>query len=158
MNGNGPEFTLLIILMAVAVLTLLPAGYFLLRRPSRAAQSLLLVSTNDATGKLVTNAAKRMGYTTVKVYRYEDALDRLKRDSALKIIVIDDSVPQYEAGLLLSALERLPAGMRPLILIQDSTELGQTSRSHRVEAVVSHPLTERAIESAIQQVSQHIVA
>lgn len=158
MNGNGPDFTLLIVLLAIAVLTLLPAGYFLLRRPSRAAQSLLLVSTNEATGKLVTNAAKHQGYATVKVYRYEDALDRLKQNSALRIIVIDDSVPQYEAGLLLAALARLPAGMRPLILIQDSTELGQTSRSHRVEAIVPHPLTERAIESAIRQVSQNIVA
>jgi CheY-like chemotaxis protein len=154
----GTEFTLLIILLAVAVLTLLPAGYVLRRRSSRAAQALLLVSTNEVTGKLVTNAAKHQGYATVKVYRYEDALDRLKQDSTLKIIVIDDSVPQYEAGLLLAALGRLPAGMRPLILIQDSTELGQTSRSHRVEAIVSHPLTERSIEAAIRQVSQQIVA
>ncbi|MCC7452370.1 MAG: hypothetical protein IT324_33520 [Anaerolineae bacterium] len=156
--NNGPEFTLLIILLAVAALTLLPAGYLLLRRSSRAAQALLLVSTNEATGKLVTNAAKHQGYATVKVYRYEDALDQLKQDSSLRIIVIDDSVPQYEAGLLLTALGRLPSGMRPLILIQDNTELGQTSRSHRVEAVVSHPLTEHAIESAIRQVSQNIVA
>jgi CheY-like chemotaxis protein len=156
--NNAPEFTLLIILLAIAVLTLLPTGYLLARRSSRTGQSLLLVSTNEATGKLVTSAAKHQGYATVRVYRYEDALDRLKQDSTLRIIVIDDSVPQYEAGLLLTALGRLPSGMRPLILIQDNTELGQTSRSHRVEAVVSHPLTERAIESAIRQVSQNIVA
>ena len=62
--------------------------------------------------------------------------------------------PQYEAGLLISMLNRLPIGIRPLILIQDSSEMGQTAPSYRAESVVSRPLTERAIENAIRKVAE----
>jgi hypothetical protein len=65
-------------------------------------------------------------------------------------------VPQYEAGLLLTRLKRSPVMIRPLILIIDSSELGQTAPSYRAEVVVSRPLTEKALETAIRQVSEQV--
>jgi CheY-like chemotaxis protein len=131
-----------------------PIAYFLFRQPSAHASALLLVSTDDSTSKLVVSAAKQAGYPTVHVYRYEDALDKLRLNPLLRMVVVDDSVPQYEVGLLVSALQRMPAGSRPLILIQDSTELGQTAFSHRAEMLVSRPLSEKALETAIRQVAE----
>jgi CheY-like chemotaxis protein len=138
------------------VILALPTGYLLFSRAPRKTRSLLLVSTDEEARKLVASAAKRVGYATVSVYRYEDALDKLRQDMSLSMIIIDDSVPQYEAGLLVSMLMRLPIGIRPLILIHDSSELGLTAPSYRAEVVVSRPLTEKALEAAIRQVSEHV--
>ena len=148
-----PMLPLLIILI-VSALVGVPVAYFLFRRPTAHASAILLVSTDDSTSKLVISAAKQAGYQTVHVYRYEDALDRLRQNPLLRMVIIDDSVPQYEVGLLVSTLQRMPAGSRPLILIQDNSELGQTAFSHRAEALVSRPLTEQALELAIRQVGE----
>ncbi|HVO42523.1 MAG TPA: hypothetical protein VMT34_07865 [Aggregatilineales bacterium] len=130
----------------------------LMRRPRKTARSLLLVSTDETARKLIVGAARRVGYGTVPVYRYEDALEKLRQDASLSMIMVDDSVPQYEAGLLLSMLRGSPIGIRPLIRIIDSSELGQTAPSYRAAAVVSRPLTERNLETAIRQVDEQIVA
>jgi CheY-like chemotaxis protein len=142
--------------LSTIVILALPAGYLLFSRAPRKARSLLLVSTDEEARKLVISAARRVGYATVSVYRYEDALDKLRQDMSLSMIVIDDSVPQYEAGLLVSMLARLPIGIRPLILIHDSSELGLTAPSYRAEVIVSRPLTEKALEAAIRQVSERV--
>jgi CheY-like chemotaxis protein len=152
-TGITPEIILLLVLSAIALLTL-PIGYFLFSRPPRTIRSLLLVSTDLETHKLVSAAARRTGYQTVQVYRYEDALEKLRDNSTLRMIAIDDSVPQYEVGLLVSALQRMPVGLRPLILIRDSSELGQTAFAHRAEVVLSRPLTEQSIEGAIRRVEE----
>jgi CheY-like chemotaxis protein len=148
--------TEIIILIGIAVIALfvLPMVLLLLRKPPRELRSLLLVSTDETARRLVINAAKKVGYQTIHVYRYEDALDKLRQNFTIRMIAVDDSVPQYEAGLLLSMLNRLPIGIRPLILIQDSSEMGQTAPSYRAESVVSRPLTERAIENAIRKVAE----
>ncbi|HLY28919.1 MAG TPA: hypothetical protein VKQ72_21410, partial [Aggregatilineales bacterium] len=83
--------------------------------------------------------------------------EKLRRDITIEMIMVDDSVPQYEAGLLLSSLSHLTIGVRPLILIHDSSELGQTAPSYRAEALVARPLTEKALENAIRQVADKIV-
>ncbi len=153
--GITPEIILLLVLSAIALLTL-PVGYFLFSRPPRTIRSLLLVSTDLETHKLVTAAARRTGYQTIQVYRYEDALDKLRENTTLRMIAIDDSVPQYEVGLLVSTLQRMPVGLRPLILIRDSSELGQTAFSHRADVLLSRPLTEQAIEGAIRRVEERI--
>ncbi len=142
-------------LSAIALLTL-PVGYFLFSRSPRTARSILLVSTDLGTHKLFTAAARRSGYQTIQVYRYEDALDKLRENTTLRMIAIDDSVPQYEVGLLVSTLQRMPVGLRPLILIRDSSELGQTAFSHRADVLLSRPLTEQAVEGAIRRVEQRI--
>jgi CheY-like chemotaxis protein len=148
--------TEIIILLGVVVIALfvLPMVLLLLRKPPRELRSLLLVSTDETARRLVINAAKKVGYQTIHVYRYEDALDKLRQNFTIRMIAVDDSVPQYEAGLLISMLNRLPIGIRPLILIQDSSEMGQTAPSYRAESVVSRPLTERALEAAIRKVAE----
>ncbi len=148
-----PELILILVLSAIALLVL-PLGYFLFGRSPRTTRSLLLVSTDVDTHRLVTSAARHSGYQTVQVYRYEDALEKLRQNATIQMIAIDDSVPQYEVGLLVSTLQRMPAGLRPLILIRDSSELGQTAFAHRAEAVLSRPLTEQAIEGAIRRVGE----
>jgi CheY-like chemotaxis protein len=148
--------TIVLILLSLLVIAILPLGYIALNRAPRPTRAVLLVSTDDAAKQLVTSAARRVGYATAHVYRYEDGLQKLKQDAALTMIIVDDSVPQYEAGLLLSALQRSPIGIRPLILITDGSELDRTAPSYRAEAVVSRPLTEKAIESAIRKVSERI--
>ncbi len=150
---SSAQVVLLIILSALVILAL-PVGYLLFSRTPRTSRSVLLVSTDEEARRLVIEAAKRAGFATVAVYRYEDALERLRQDFTLAMIVIDDSVPQYEAGLLVSMLMRLPSGIRPLILIHDSSEMGQTAPSYRAEVVVSRPLTIKALEAAIRQVSE----
>jgi len=152
-NTGGTE---IIILVGVAVIALfvLPMILLLVRQPARELRSLLLVSTDETARRMVINAAKKAGYQTIHVYRYEDALDKLRQNFTIRMIAVDDSVPQYEAGLLLSMLNRLPIGVRPLILIQDSSEMGQTAPSYRAESVVARPLTERALEAAIRKVAE----
>ena len=152
---SSEDLAVLIVVLAVVVLAL-PIGYFLLNKPRKSARSLLMVSTDTDAQRLISSAARRVGYQAITVYRYEDALEKLRQNSTLSMIVIDDSVPQYEAGLLVSMLQGSPIGMRPLILIHDSSELGQTAPSYRAEAVVSRPLTERALEAAIRQVSDQL--
>ena len=152
---NSEDLAVLIVVLAVVVLAL-PIGYFLLNKPRKSARSLLMVSTDTDAQRLISNAARRVGFQAIMVYRYEDALEKLRQNSTLSMIVIDDSVPQYEAGLLVAMLQGSPIGMRPLILIHDSSELGQTAPSYRAEAVVSRPLTERALEAAIRQVSDQL--
>jgi CheY-like chemotaxis protein len=148
--------TEIIILVGVAVIALfvLPMVLLLFRKPPRELRSLLLVSTDETARRMVISAARKVGYQTIHVYRYEDALDKLRQNLTIRMIAVDDSVPQYEAGLLISMLNRLPIGIRPLILIQDSSEMGQTAPSYRAESVVSRPLTERAIETAIRKVAE----
>ena len=150
-DGISPEVILLLILSAAALLTL-PLGYFLFSRPPRTVRSILLVSTDLETHKVFTAAAKRSGYQTIQVYRYEDALDKLRQNTTLRMIAVDDSVPQYEVGMLVSTLQRMPAGLRPLILIRDNSELGQTAFAHRADVLLSRPLTEQAVEGAIRRV------
>ena len=152
---SSEELAILIIVLVVVVVAL-PIGYLVLNKPRQSLRSLLLVSTDTEAQKLITNVARRVGYQAITVYRYEDALDRLRQNATLSMIVIDDSVPQYEAGLLISMLRGSPIGLRPLILIHDSSELGQTAPSYRAEVVVSRPLTERALEAAIRQVSDQL--
>jgi hypothetical protein len=103
-----------------------------------------------------TAGARRSGYQTIQVYRYEDALEKLRMNSTLRMIAIDDSVPQYEVGLLVSTLQRMPVGLRPLILIRDNSELGQTAFAHRADVLLSRPLTEQSVEGAIRRVDESI--
>jgi CheY-like chemotaxis protein len=154
-SGIGVVGVLLIIVIIIAAIGL-PLAYFVLRRPTKNLPSLLLVSTDEEARMMVIKAAKNLGYRAVSVFRYEDALDKLRQDMTLEMIVVDDSVPQYEAGLLLSMLQRLPIGVRPLILIHDNSEIGQTSPSYRAEVVVPRPVTEKAIEAAIKQVANRM--
>ncbi|MEP7284290.1 MAG: hypothetical protein ABI947_00820 [Chloroflexota bacterium] len=157
-TASGPLDTTAIVLIGalLVILIALPIGYVVLRRPQPITRSVLMVSTDEAARRLVRMAARRAGYNAITVYRYEDAVDRIREDTAIGMIIIDDSVPQYEAGLLMSMLQRLPMGVRPLILIHDSSELGQTAPSHRAAVVVARPLTEKALEAAIRQVNEHI--
>lgn len=149
----NPSLLVLMILIMTAIVGV-PVGYFYFRKPAARGRAILLVSTDDSTRKLMISAAKKAGFRTEHVYRYEDALEKLRQNLLLRMVVIDDSVPQYEVGLLTSALQRMPAGSRPLILIQDSSELGQTAYSHRAEMLVSRPLTEKTLENAIRQVGE----
>jgi CheY-like chemotaxis protein len=119
---------------------------------------ILMVSTDDIARKLVVAAARKVGFSVVHVYRHEDGIARLQQNSDLSMIIIDDSVPQYEAGLMLSMLKGLPIGVRPLILIIDSSELGMTAPSYRAEVVVSRPLSEPLLEDAIRRVHQRLEA
>ncbi|MBX3066143.1 MAG: hypothetical protein U0528_07330 [Anaerolineae bacterium] len=135
----------------------LPLIFFVvLNRAPRLARTLLMVSTDDVARKLVITSARRVGYQVVHVYRHEDGLEKLRQNMDLRMIVIDDSVPQYEAGLMLSMLKSMPIGVRPLILIVDSAELGMTAPSYRAEAVVSRPLSEKALEDAIRRVHERL--
>jgi len=145
-----------VIAAVVLIILGLPVAYFLASRTAPPRHSLLFVSTDEKAQPLITAAARRVGYRAIPVYRYEDALEKLRLDNTLSMIVIDDSVPQYEAGLLISMLQGSPIGIRPLILIHDSSELGQTAPSYRAEVVVTRPLTEKALEAAIRQVSERI--
>jgi hypothetical protein len=156
--GNaGNLIPALLIVAVVIALFLVPVAIYVFRRPAGPTRSLLLVSTDESARDMVIRASKRAGYRAQVAYRYEDGLDKLRRDTTIEMIMVDDSVPQYEAGLLLSALGRLTIGVRPLILIHDSSELGQTAPSYRAEALVARPLTEKALENAIRQVSDKIV-
>jgi CheY-like chemotaxis protein len=147
---------LLLIIVVVIMLLAIPTAYYLWDRRRNPTRSLLMVSTDEEARSLVKKAARKVGYNAVTVYRYEDALDRLRQDISLNMIIVDDSVPQYEAGMLLSMLQRLPMGIRPLILIHDSSEAGQTAPSYRAEVVLERPITERAMEDAIRKVSERI--
>lgn len=149
----------IVIIVTLFFILVLPLGYFsyrLIRAAVTPNRSLLMVSTDEIASKLVKAAARRAGYLVIHVYRYEDAIDKLKQNMTIQMIVVDDSVPQYEAGLLVSMLNRLPMGIRPLIMINDSSELGQTAPSHRAEAIVSRPLTLKAMEAAIRKVSERL--
>jgi hypothetical protein len=154
-NAISPEIILLLFLSAIALLTL-PLGYFLFSRSSRNDRSILLVSTDLGTHKVFTAGARRSGYQTIQVYRYEDALEKLRLNTTLRMIAIDDSVPQYEVGLLVSTLQRMPVGLRPLILIRDNSELGQTAFAHRADVLLSRPLTEQSVEGAIRRVDESV--
>jgi CheY-like chemotaxis protein len=145
---------LVLMILIMAVILGVPLGYFYFRKPAARGRAILLVSTDEATRKLLIGAARKAGFRTEHVYRYEDALEKLRQNFLLRMVVIDDSVPQYEVGLLASALQRMPAGSRPLILIQDSSELGQTAYSHRAEMLISRPLTEKTLENAIREVGE----
>lgn len=147
------------ILVAVTLLVAMPVGfYFILQRAPRSNRSVLLVSTDDLARKMVLTAAQRLAYGVVHVYRYEDGVEKLRQNGDLRMIMIDDSVPQYEAGLMLTMLKSSPLGVRPLILIIDSSELGITAPAYQAEVVVSRPLSERALEDAIRKVHQKIEA
>lgn len=151
-----PEVVILIGI-AVVLLVAMPLGFYLiLRRAPRTAHFVLMVSTDEMARKIVVSAARKIGYGTVPVFRYEDGIARLQQNSDIKMIIIDDSVPQYEAGLMLSMLKGSPIGVRPLILIIDKGELGQTAPSYRAEVVVSRPLSDRALEDAIRQIHERI--
>lgn len=149
----SPAMLALMTLIMAAILGV-PLGYFYFRKPAARGRAILLVSTDEATRKLMISAAKKAGFRTEHVYRYEDALDRLRQNLLLRMVVVDDSVPQYEVGLLATALQRMPAGSRPLILIQDNSELGQTAYSHRAEMLISRPLTEKTLENALREVGE----
>jgi CheY-like chemotaxis protein len=157
-GGSGAVFivVMIVLLLLVVVAPLGVFAYRMIRGAAKTNQALLIVSTDEEASKLVKAAAKRVGYTVLHVYRYEDAIDKLKQAAPISIIIIDDSVPQYEAGLLVALLNRMPMGIRPLILINDSSELGQTAPSYRAEAVVSRPLTLKTVESAIRKVSERL--
>jgi len=149
----------IIIIVTLFVFLAAPLGYFsyrLIKAARTPGRSLLMVSTDEGASKLVKAAARRVGYLVIHVYRYEDAIDKLKQNMTIQMIVVDDSVPQYEAGLLVAMLNRLPMGIRPLIMINDSSELGQTAPSHRAEAVVSRPLTLKGLEAVIRKVSERL--
>jgi CheY-like chemotaxis protein len=148
---------ILVIALAVILLVALPVAFLIvLNRAPRLARALLMVSTDDVARKLVGAAARRVGYQVIHVYRHEDGLDKLRQNTDLRMIIIDDSVPQYEAGLMISMLKSMPIGVRPLILIVDSAELGMTAPSYRAEAVVSRPLSEKALEDAIRKVHERL--
>ncbi len=153
MENLTPEVMFLLAVGAILILSL-PVGYYVITR-SAPGRSLLLVSTDPEASALVSRAARRAGYRAVHVYRYEDGLELIRRDPSLLMIVVDDSVPQYEAGMMLSMLQRSPIGARPLIIIQDSSEPGLTTPSYQAE-VVSRPLTEKALEAAIRKIHERI--
>lgn len=155
-TGIGVVNVIIVIAVVMALIGI-PLAYFVFRRPTKNLPSLLLVSTDEEARTLVTKAAKNVGYRAVPVFRYEDALEKLRQDMTLEMIIIDDSVPQYEAGLLLSMLQRLPIGIRPLILIHDNSEIGQTAPSYRAEIVVPRPVTEKTLEAAIKQIADRII-
>jgi CheY-like chemotaxis protein len=156
-SSSSSDLAALVLIALVLVLLLaLPVIYMFSKQTSKPKHGLLFVSTDEAVFPMVKNAARHVGYNAITVYRYEDALDRLRQDTTLTMIIVDDSVPQYETGLLLSMLQNMPIGIRPLILIHDSSELGQTAPSYRAEALVSKPVTEKALEAAIRQVHERI--
>src|SRR5258708_40237124 len=109
----------LALLIVLVVVLALPVAYLLLGKRDKFTRSLLLVSTDEEAQALVFAAAKHAGYRAVTVYRYADALDKLRYDTTMDMIMIDDSVPQYEEERLLSMLQRLTIGIRPLVLIHD---------------------------------------
>src|SRR5258708_25626691 len=93
-----------LIALAVIVLLGLPVVYVVANRKRLPMRALLIVSTDEEAAHLVARAARRVGYQAVTVYRYEDALEKLRLDATLSMVVIDDSVPQYEAGMLVYIL------------------------------------------------------
>ena len=152
-SGPNPAVIVVAVLL-ILVLLAAPLIYLLIGRPGQMSQSLLFVSTDESAQKLVKSVARKTNYNVVMAYRYEDALVSLREDGTLTMIIMDDSVPQSEAGLLLSTLSHMPVGVRPLILIQDSSELGLTTPAYRAEVLLTRPLTEKALEAAIRQVSE----
>jgi DNA-binding response OmpR family regulator len=146
-----------LLLVAAIVLIAMPLAYLVvLRTLPKDRKVLLMVSTDDVARKLVKVAARRVGYWVEHVYRYEDGLQKLRENNRMTMIIIDDSVPQYETGLMLSMLRGSAIGVRPLILIIDNSELGLTAPSYRAEVVLSRPLAERSIEDAIRQVAERV--
>lgn len=143
--------------MAAIVLIAMPLAYLVvLRTVPKDRKTLLLVSTDDVARKLVRDAARRAGFWVEHVYRYEDGIQKLKENNRMSMIIIDDSVPQYEAGLMLSLLRGSAIGVRPLILIIDNSELGLTAPTYRAEVVLARPLAEKSIEEAIRQVAERV--
>src|SRR5688572_12430619 len=101
--SNSSDLSAIVAIGLVLLLLLaLPVTYLMFKQSNRPKHSLLLVSTDEAVFPLVKNAARRTSYNAITVYRYEDALEKLRYNTALTMIIVDDSVPQYETGLLLS--------------------------------------------------------
>ncbi|HLY26672.1 MAG TPA: hypothetical protein VKQ72_10055, partial [Aggregatilineales bacterium] len=70
----------LVIVVVVIGVFVLPVAYYALRRPGGPTRSLLLVSTDESARDMVIRAAKRAGYRALIAYRYEDGLEKLRRD------------------------------------------------------------------------------
>src|SRR5258708_9750651 len=125
---SGDFIQAFVIVALVIGLFVLPVAFYILRRPRGPVRSLLLVSTDESARDMVIQAAKRAGYRALVAYRYEDGLEKLRRDMTIDMIVVDDSVPQYEAGFLLAALRHLTLGVHPLIRLHVSSHSSHTPR------------------------------
>lgn len=152
----GAELFFLVILSAV-VIVLLPLGYFAVASRNAGSPALLVVSTDESTRQQVTEAARDAGYRSVGVYRYEDALEQLRSDTPIDMLLIDDSVPSSEAGLLVSMMNGTKMGTiredtRPLILITDASEVGLTAPSYRADIVLARPVSVFILKEAIQAI------
>ncbi len=135
---------------AVVLVGLLPLLYLLINRPKRPTRALLLISTDLGVLQIVENAARQDGYQVVHVYRHEDVIP----NGTLKMIVIDDSVPQSEGGLLLAMFQRASLDALPLILIQASSEAGQTVPAYRADILIERPISVKVLHAAISQLER----
>src|SRR5689334_17235786 len=78
---SGPDIDvgpLLLAIVAVIILLAIPAVYFFWNKKRNPSRSLLMVSTDEQARALVKQAALHVGYNAITVYRYEDALDKLR--------------------------------------------------------------------------------
>lgn len=155
------ELFFLLILSAV-VIVLLPLGYFAAIGRADQMRAVLVVSTDDSTRAQVAAAAKAVDYRCISVYRYEDALDTLRADGRgaqndqVEMILIDDSVPASEAGLLVAMMKQDLQDVLPLILITDASEDGLTAPSYRADMVLARPVDTFVLQEAIQAIRRKL--
>lgn len=141
-------------LVIIALVVLIGIPVLLVATFARAPKeqtTLLLLSTDEATRKLVAPTAKRLGINVNAVYRYEDGLARLNILPAINVIVIDDSIPQVEIGLLIRELERSTLTVVPVIQIVNADEIGLTAPAYHSAVTLPHPVNERVLERAIKR-------
>ncbi len=146
-------FVVLLILLGLVPLGYL--GYLLLvKHPEPARKALLLVSTDEEVIRTVNDVAKALDYGTIHIYRHEDALNQWARSmSPLSIMIVDDSVPHAEAGLLLTALHKANITPPPLILIEDNVELEETTRSFRADAILEKPIDPNRLRLTLRTIA-----
>jgi CheY-like chemotaxis protein len=122
--------------------------------------NLLLLSTDDSTRKLIAQTSKRLGINVNAVYRYEDGIARLNITPPINVIVIDDSIPQVEIGLLIRELERSTLTVVPVIQIVNADEIGLTVGVAGIEVGVGNIFPELSLPQPdiIKIASKKIVA
>lgn len=145
---------LLVFIILLLIIGVVPLAYMLIMNRSQPpSRALLLVSTDQEVFETVSSVAGEMGYQTIRVYRHEDVLNKLPGSPPLSMALIDDSVPQAEAGLLLTALQRSGIELPPLILIENHLELEQTVRSFRADAILERPLDSNRLRTVIRTIA-----
>lgn len=149
---NNPDLAAVLAAIGIVIgFGAIPLIYYFRTQPPRHQRGVLVVSTDEMMREIINTAATKAGCQAVMVYRYEDALNLLNRDVSLRAVVLDDSVPQHEAGILVSSLSTtLP--VRPLLLILDSRDIEHTKLSYRAEILLTKPVNRKSLEEAIRQV------